>query len=173
MSNQHLVRDAAPEEFQEIGKLMVTVYSQLAGFPSKEEQPNYYQMLANIGKLTENPGIRLLVAISPEGKIDGAVVYIGDMNYYGSGGTATSEKNASGFRLLAVNPKTRGKGIGKLLIQTCINLAKNASQVQLIIHSTKAMHIAWEIYEKIGFERSVDLDFMQGELPVFGFRLQL
>jgi hypothetical protein len=29
------------------------------------------------------------------------------------------------------------------------------------------------MYEKIGFKRAEDLDFMQGELPVFGFRLKL
>jgi hypothetical protein len=35
------------------------------------------------------------------------------------------------------------------------------------------MSVAWQMYEKAGFERSPDLDFMQGELPVFGFRLPL
>jgi hypothetical protein len=27
------------------------------------------------------------------------------------------------------------------------------------------------MYEHAGFKRSTDLDFMQGDLPVFGFRL--
>jgi hypothetical protein len=35
------------------------------------------------------------------------------------------------------------------------------------------MLIAWKMYENFGFERSVDLDFLQGELAVFGFRLLL
>jgi hypothetical protein len=43
----------------------------------------------------------------------------------------------------------------------------------LIIHSTMAMQTAWKMYERLGFKRSEDLDFMQGELPVFGFRLLL
>jgi hypothetical protein len=29
------------------------------------------------------------------------------------------------------------------------------------------------MYENLGFKRSEDLDFMQGELPVFGFRLSV
>jgi N-acetylglutamate synthase-like GNAT family acetyltransferase len=95
------------------------------------------------------------------------------MQYYGSGGTATQEKNAAGFRLLAVDPKARGLGIGKLLTIACINKAKESGISQLIIHSTKAMQTAWKMYESIGFKRSEDLDFMQGELPVFGFRLAL
>jgi hypothetical protein len=43
----------------------------------------------------------------------------------------------------------------------------------LIIHSTKAMKIAWSMYETLGFERSEDLDFKQAELQVFGFRFIL
>jgi GNAT superfamily N-acetyltransferase len=103
---------------------MVGVYSQLKGFPTPTEQPNYYAMLANVGSLTGKPETELLVAVSAEGKISGAVVFFGDMQYYGSGGTATKEKNTSGFRLLAVDPTTRGEGIGKLLTQACIKKSK-------------------------------------------------
>jgi hypothetical protein len=45
---QYTIRNAKPEEFEEIGKLMVQVYSQLDGFPKESEQPNYYKMLANV-----------------------------------------------------------------------------------------------------------------------------
>lgn len=95
------------------------------------------------------------------------------MQYYGSGGSAPNEKNAAGFRLLAVSFGARGKGIGKLLTNYCIDLAKTEKQKHLIIHSTKAMEIAWNMYEKLGFERSEDLDFKQDNLNVYGFRLFL
>ena len=150
---------------------MVAVYSQLKGFPGPSEQPNYYKMLANIGEFTEKPKTELLVAVSEEGKVVGGVVYFADMNYYGSGGTATQEKNASGFRLLAVDPSARGLGIGKLLSIECINKTATHNNDQLIIHSTQSMQIAWKMYENMGFKRSQELDFMQGELPVFAFRL--
>lgn len=172
-NSNHIVQEAEPDQFSIIGKLMVEVYSNLEGFPSKIEQPEYYQLLANIGSLTENTKTRLLVAISPDGKIDGAVVYFGDMKYYGSGGIATLEKDAAGFRLLAVDPAARGLGLGKLLTDACIQLAKDENQIQMIIHTTKAMQIAWKMYESLGFRRSEDLDFMQESLPVFGFRLSL
>jgi len=167
------VRNAKPSEFEEIGKLMVNVYSQLEGFPKEDEQPNYYKMLANIGDLTAKPETELLVAVSTDNKIAGAVVYFSDMQYYGSGGIATQERNASGFRLLAVDFWARENGIGKILTQECIRKAKEKKQQQVIIHSTKAMQTAWKMYENLGFKRSEDLDFMQGELPVFGFRLVL
>ncbi|HZE86445.1 MAG TPA: GNAT family N-acetyltransferase [Puia sp.] len=170
---EYKVRNADSDEFEEIGKLMVGVYSQLDGFPKEAEQPGYYKMLANVGELTNKPGTELLAAISPDHRIAGAVVYFGDMQYYGSGGTATRETNASGFRLLAVAPWARGLGIGKLLTNECIRKAKAKDSAQMIIHTTAAMQTAWKMYESIGFTRSEDLDFMQGELPVYGFRLPL
>lgn len=167
------VRNALPGEFAEIGQLMVRVYSQLEGFPKASEQPAYYKMLAGIGSLTQNPGTELLVAVSVGNRIAGGVVYFSDMKYYGSGGSATLEQHAAGFRLLAVDPAVRGQGIGQHLTNECIRKARQQGLAQLIIHSTKAMQIAWKMYEKMGFKRSEDLDFMQGELPVFGFRLRL
>ncbi|MEO9801851.1 MAG: GNAT family N-acetyltransferase [Reichenbachiella sp.] len=173
MNATYTIRDAKPEEFQTIGELMVKVYAQLEGFPKPVEQPTYYDKLANIGNFTENPETRLLVAVSSEGHIGGGVVYFGDMEYYGSGGTATHEKNAAGFRLLAVDPDVRGGGLGKLLTKTCLDIARTEGQKTMVIHSTKAMQVAWAMYESMGFERALDLDFMQGELAVYGFRLAL
>ena len=74
---------------------------------------------------------------------------------------------------MKVSKEARGNGIGKLLTLECIEKAKEKKLNQVIIHSTKAMALAWKMYESIGFKRSEDLDFMQGELPVFGFRLPL
>lgn len=166
-----LIRNANPLEFEEVGKLLVKVYAKLEGFPKESEQPGYYKMLANVGELTNKPGVQLFIAIDNEDKIAGAVVYFDDMLYYGSGGTATLEKHAAGFRLLAVDPMFRGLGIGKELTLECIKKAKEGGHQQLIIHTTMAMQTAWKMYENMGFRRSQDLDFMQGDLPVFGFRL--
>jgi GNAT superfamily N-acetyltransferase len=101
------------------------------------------------------------------------VVFIGDMKYYGSGGSATAETDAAGFRLLAVAPSSAGKGIGRMLTLECVRKAAVMKRRQVVIHTTKAMMIAWKMYENIGFRRSPDLDFIQGSLPVFGFRLSL
>jgi ribosomal protein S18 acetylase RimI-like enzyme len=167
------IRDLRPNEFGALGRLLVEVYSSLEGFPTPEEQPHYYELLANIGRFTEKRDARVLVALSPEGELVGGVVYFGDMAEYGSGGIATTIQHASGIRLLGVNPRFRGMGAGRELTKACIKLAQEKGHAQVILHTTQAMRIAWGLYERLGFERSEDLDFLQGELPVYGFRLSL
>lgn len=172
MGDGCVIREAGLEEFDELGRLMVAVYSSLEGFPGPDEQPKYYDMLAHIGLMAGKPGAKLLVALA-DGRVVGGVVHFSDMAQYGSGGSATAERNASGFRLLAVGPEARGRGVGRALVRHCIGLAKEQGHGQVIIHSTMAMKVAWRMYEHLGFERSPDLDFLQGELPVYGFRLRL
>jgi len=167
------IRIAKPDEYDLVGALMVQVYSQLDGFPSPKEQPTYYSLLSNVRLLAEKPDVELLVTASESGEITGAVVYFGDMQFYGSGGTATLERNASGFRLLAVSPAARGQGLGKLLTDSCILRAKSRKHENVIIHTTEAMQVAWKMYEQIGFERAEEFDFSQNGLNVFGFRLVL
>ncbi|MCJ7467186.1 MAG: GNAT family N-acetyltransferase [Maribacter sp.] len=167
------IRNAQDKEFESVGKLTVNVYSQLEGFPKESEQPDYYKMLLQVGKGIEKENTELLVAISDDAKVVGAVEYFSNLKNYGSGGTISEIKNASGFRLLAVDPQQRGKGIGKLLTKACIERAKKHGQHQLFIHSTESMKIAWGMYEKLGFTRYPAIDFAQGDLPVFGFKLHI
>jgi ribosomal protein S18 acetylase RimI-like enzyme len=115
----------------------------------------------------------VLVAVTEDGALAGGVVTFGDMAQYGSGGTATAVRNASGIRLLGVDPAFRGQGVGRALTLACIELAREQGQAEVILHTTEAMRIAWGLYERLGFQRSEDLDFAQQGLPVFGFRLRL
>lgn len=165
------VNNALVDDYPAIGQLMIDVYSNLPGFPSPEEQPAYYEMLANIGEFARRESVELIVA-KEAAQLLGAVVYINDMKDYGSGGTATREKDAAGFRLLAVSEEARGKGIGKMLTMECLLRARKNGIGKMVIHTTESMRVAWGMYEKMGFQRSEDLDFEQSGLPVYGFRLR-
>lgn len=165
------IRAARADEHAAVGQLMVTVYSALADFPTPQQQPRYYDMLANIGQMTTRPGVQLLVA-EADGELLGAVVYFADMAQYGSGGIATTLTDAAGFRLLAVSPAAQGRGVGRALMASCIALAVEQGRQQLVIHSTRAMRTAWGMYERHGFRHAEELDFMQESLAVYGFRLR-
>ena len=173
MTARPTIRAVRPAEHATLGRLMVEVYAALDGFPKPAEQPDYYEKLANIGRLGERPGAQVLVAVDAEERLLGGVVYVGAMAEYGSGGSAAAAADASGIRLLGVSAAARGMGVGRALTEACIVRARERGHAQVILHTTQSMQTAWALYAKLGFERSTDLDFMQGELPVFGFRLAL
>ena len=125
------IREIRESELRKLGNLMIDVYSKLEGFPAQSEQPRYYETLADIGRFTEKKDAKVLVAIAYEGELVGGVVYFGDMAEYGSGGSATNEKNVSGIRFLAVDERFRNMGVGKALTLFCIDLARNQKIISL------------------------------------------
>jgi ribosomal protein S18 acetylase RimI-like enzyme len=167
------VRNADSTEFAVIGQLTVGVYASLAGMPSVAEQPDYYEVLRDVAKRAGNPAIEVFAAVSDSGEVLGSVDFISDMKQYGSAGRATSISNAAGIRFLAVKPECRGKAIGRTLTAFCIDRARELGKSAVILHTTKAMATAWAMYERMGFDRCAEIDFRQGTLEVFGFRLQL
>lgn len=168
-----IIRAARPDEHAALGALLVEVYANLPGFPTPAEQPRYYAMLADIGSFNARPGAQVLVALNGTGELVGGVVYFADLAQYGSGGIATTLKDASGIRLLGVSDRFRGLGAGRALTEACIQRARDAGHAEVVLHTTQAMQTAWAMYERLGFTRSPDLDFEQQGFPVVGFRLRL
>lgn len=173
MERRYRIREAVPEEYSTIGRMIVEAYASLPGMPALDEQPEYYKLLADVGKRQANPAIHVLAAVDDAGSVLGSVDFIDDMKHYGSGGPAGAITDAAGIRLLAVRPECRGLGIGKALTLFCIERARGLGKSRVVLHTTRAMETAWGLYERLGFVRFPEIDFQQGRLDVFGFRMQL
>jgi GNAT superfamily N-acetyltransferase len=167
------IREIRSEEHEKLGLVMVDAYSNLNGFPTAAEMPDYYKMLGNIGSFSSQPNTKVLVAASPQDVILGGVVYFEEMSQYGTQSAADLIANASGIRLLGVDPKQGGRGIGRLLTNKCIQLARDKGHSQVILHTTVVMKAAWALYEKLGFARTPSLDLEQYGAKILGFSLQL
>src|SRR5262249_28498830 len=157
----------------DLGRLLVKAYAALPGMPQPREQPDYYAMLANVAARAAKPALTVFVATDAVGALCGSVDFIDDMRQYGSGGPASDVTDAVGIRLLAVDDAFRGKGMGKALTQFCIARARQLGKTKVVLHTTRAMQTAWTMYEGLGFVRFPEIDFRQGSLDVFGFRLDL
>ena len=167
------MRPARPEDHAAIGALLVSTYTALPGMPSPDQQPAYYAMLADVAGRASRPALTIFVATDAAGHLLGSVDFIDDMAQYGSGGSASTVTDAAGFRLLAVDGAFRGRGVGKALTRLAIARARDIGRRRLVLHTTRVMQTAWAMYEGLGFVRFPEIDFRQGSLDVFGFRLDL
>lgn len=167
------IRRAVPGDYDALGRMTVTVYERLPDMPGPDEQPEYYAMLADVASRAAVPGIEILVAAGPDNIILGGVTFVGDMAGYNAGGSAHRCRECAGIRLLAVAPAQQRHGIGKALTLACIRRARELGRAGVVLHTTKSMMAAWQMYTGMGFNRAPELDFSQGRLPVYGFRLDL
>jgi ribosomal protein S18 acetylase RimI-like enzyme len=72
------------------------------------------------------------------------------------------------IRMVGVHPEYGGKGIGKKLIQMCIDFAKETNETTIALHTSEIMDSARHIYESIGFKQIKALDE-----PLFGLKYWL
>ena len=166
------IRQAQPDDFAALGKMLVAAYAALPGMPSPEDWPPYYAMLENVAARAANPAFTIFVAADDNGKPLGSIDYIDDLAQYGVNTVATIT-DAAGVRLLAVDGACQGQGVGKALARFCIEHARRTGKARIILHTTRIMQAAWTMYEGLGFVRFPEIDFRVENIDVFGFRLDI
>jgi ribosomal protein S18 acetylase RimI-like enzyme len=142
------VGPAGPADFPAIADLTVTVYltEQLAS-----EQ--YAGQLADVaGRAARSD---LLVARDDDGRVVGSVALVLDGDF----GEITRSDDEAAFRMLAVSPAVRGRGVGELLVRTCLDRARAAGKRRMVLSTDPRMTAAHRLYERLGFTRLPERDW--------------
>ena len=74
----------------------------------------------------------------------------------GSAALMKEDEHVYELAKMSVTKKWQGKGISKLLLETCLNKAKELGAVKLSLFSNHQLHTALKLYEKYGF-RNIEL----------------
>lgn len=157
-----IVRPVREDEYDAVGELTVAAYRAIPGAPAAATDGYASQLRDVRGRV--DAGAEVMVAVTPEGVLAGAVTYVGDAsNTYAE----FDDPDAAGFRMLAVAPEQQGSGAGSALTKWCVDRATTTGRKRIIIHSTQWMTSAHRIYGRQGFDRAEPLDWS----PVPGFLL--
>jgi len=163
-----IVRDVRAAELDATGDLMVAAYLEFTP-PNAPSQWQHY--LDDIRAVRRRLADATLIVAEDAGRIVGAVTYYADGSKESAGGWPPSW---AVFRLLAVHPAARGRGIGRLLVEECIRRARAAGAAAVGLHTTHLMNVARAMYERMGFVRVPDRDFFPvPDFRVMAYRLTL
>lgn len=152
------VRPARPDDHAAIAALTVTAYD-ADGFLDGDEE--YADELADI----EHRSVQatLLVAADDDGTVLGAVTFCRPPSPY----VEVARAGEAEFRMLAVDPAARGRGVGAALVQGCLALAREHGDHTMVLSSLPGMVTAHRLYERLGFVRLPERDLE----PLPGFLL--
>jgi ribosomal protein S18 acetylase RimI-like enzyme len=142
------VQAARPEDFDRIAELTARVYVD-GGLAS----PGYASELADVTGRADLA--ELLVVRDPAGRIVGSVALVLDGDF---GNVTTSDEEAA-FRMLVVDPTAQGRGIGELLVTTCLDRARAAGKRRMVLSTDPRMTAAQRLYERLGFARLPERDW--------------
>lgn len=100
------------------------------------------------------PAGQLLVAVDDADVVLGAVLLL----YPVSALRQLAGAEEREFRLLAVDDKARGKGVGEQFVQACLDCAFAAGAQAVVLWTQPGMHSAHRLYERMGFRRAPERD---------------
>lgn len=143
------IRDASSQkDWEQAVALLDAVYVG-EGFA----QTQFAQQVFSRDRL-ENEG-DFLVAAASGGTILGAVLVLDDQSEF----RQIARPGEVEFRLLAVRDAARGNGIGRELVEECLNRSKSRGARITVLCTQPSMRAAQALYEGLGFRRRTERDF--------------
>jgi GNAT superfamily N-acetyltransferase len=163
------LRDARSTDRATIADLTMRAYAEYATVMEPDAWAALEEALRR--SLADDIGVTRIVA-----ELDGRVV--GSVALYDPGAAQyTGLDSAAAWpevRLVAVDPAVRSRGVARALVLECVRRARASGAATLGLHTSRSMHAARRLYERLGFVRDPDHDFQPpGAELVAGYRLPL
>lgn len=125
------------------GALATIVRNSLAEFGANRPGTVYYDNTTDhLYEVFQQPGSYYYVAEENGNILGGAGIYPSD---------ALPPKTCELVKMY-LQPEARGKGLGKLLIDKCLEFARSVGYLQVYIETMPELRKAVSIYKKFGFE---------------------
>jgi GNAT superfamily N-acetyltransferase len=161
--SSYTIREARDDELDTISSLIVDAYAQYAAHMSPDAWSSFANEIANVrGRL----GDSVLLVAEEEGQLIGSVTMFA--------GWRGTQEGTAGVRLLAVLPEHRGGGVGRALLQACVDRARSAGKSRLVMTTAQDMAVLRDLTERMGFVRELALDHEPAPgVRIEGFALDL
>ena len=161
------IRPAREDELPAVGEVTYEAYH-ANGYLAGREDGSYARQLSNARPRHEEA--ELLVAVDDADTILGTVT----IAHPGSTMREIGSDDDLEFRMLAVSPAARGRGVGEALTRRVLDEAARLGFTAVVLSSSTLMHAAHRLYERLGFHRTPALDWNpEPDVPLITYRLDL
>lgn len=148
------VRRARPGDYAALGDITVAAYVG-DGLLSVATDSPYLQVLRDVADRAASAEV--LVCVDDSGTVLGGVTFVDGPGPYAD----VARLHEAEFRTLAVADAARGQGAGEALVRACIARARAIEGCRLLVISTQpTMAAARRLYERLGFVRLPERDWM-------------
>jgi ribosomal protein S18 acetylase RimI-like enzyme len=155
------IRAATDRDHQEAGRVTALAYREFAP-PGDADWERYLEELADVAGRADRTEV--LVAVD-DGRVIGCVTL--ELDQTVGDDDVELPPDVSCIRMLGVDPGARGRGVGRALVEACIERSRQAGKGVVTLRTTERMQSAQRLYARMGFERDGDRDMVFEN----GFRL--
>ena len=144
------IRPAEPDELALVGELTLAAYV-ADSFTAVDD--DYAAELRAADQRAQQA--QLVVAAAPHGHLMGTVTFV----LPGTPWAEVSRPGEAEFRMLAVSPEHRGRGVGSALAGWCVGRAREQGCTAVALSTLPEMATAHRMYERMGFSRAPERDW--------------
>ncbi|MHC5703827.1 GNAT family N-acetyltransferase [Streptomyces tirandamycinicus] len=162
------IRPAEPGDHEALGAVTTRAYLDGGLLDFGEDDP-YLAVLRDVPRRAAEAEV--LVAADRGGRLVGGVTF----TPYGGSWAEVAGPLEAEFRMLAVDPAARGRGVGEALVRACAERARALGCQRLVLSTHSAMHAAHRLYGRLGFARTPGRDWtpVPGMPPLLTYALEL
>jgi len=142
------VRRIRPEEVQTAALVVLAAYEPYTLGP---DDP-YLDRLRDVARRDREAEVYVAVE---DGRVLGCVTACPP----GSPWRELADVHEGEFRMLAVHPGARGRGLGRRLVQRCEQRARDAGATAMVLSSLAEMTVAHRLYRSLGYGRRPERDW--------------
>jgi GNAT superfamily N-acetyltransferase len=158
------IRQARPAEYAAIGEITVAAYVDGGYVPHGH---GYVDELADT--MARATGAQIWVAVGDDDELLGSITWCP----VGSTWREIARDDEGEFRMLAVAAGSRRGGVGRALIQACLDEARGTGLAGVAISTMAEMSDAQRVYERLGFRRAPEDDWSPVEgVDLLAFRIR-
>lgn len=150
------IREARPEEHARAGAVTSEAYREFA----REGDSDWQEYLVRLADVTDRASRTTILVAVEDGRIVGTVTLELD------GRTEPEDDplrpDEAHIRMLGVAPDARGRGIGRMIMETCEERTSASGRTLITLNTTLRMKSAQRMYESMGYARGEDRVFPDG-----------
>lgn len=171
------IRSLSPDDIPAVREVLLEANR---AFAQIVPQPIFDAYMANVLDIEARLDLGETFVADHRGRVAGTITYYRDANDEGIGPRVP--QGTAGIRAVAVDPKARGLGLGRMLAQTAIDRARADGKRAIVLHTWWLMSAAIGLYQSVGFRRDPSLDAetrdffptgVEEEVSVLAYRLDL
>ena len=152
------VRRVRPEEYVDTGEVTASAW----GPRGSLEDGGWLSFRARVADVASRDTVAAVYIATEGGRILGSVTLETEERVVEEENSTVLAREEAHVRVLGVAPEARRRGVGRILMRHCANVARQIGKARLTLNTSLENLSAQRFYESIGYTRLQDIGLEDG-----------